>query len=263
EDMPNQYEYSLKFFDRWYRPENTVVTLLGDVDRKTALALVKKYFGDWKRGGYKAQIPAEPPQSEAKTTHVDWPTQTLPIVAIAFKAPGYDDENKESAALDVALYHAFSQNSDLYRKLVIEEQKVDVLAGDNSDHLDPCLFTVEARVKNAKDVENVRQQILETFAALREKPIDRAKLEDIKSHLIYEFALGMNSTANIAETLAEFVGLRRTPETINKRYGLYRTITAEDVQATARKYFTETNRTIATLATKGEATSGGGPGGAQ
>ncbi|MBI3694856.1 MAG: insulinase family protein [Acidobacteria bacterium] len=254
EDMPNQYEYSLKFFDRWYRPENTIICLAGDVDRKTGLALVKKRFGAWKRGSYKADIPAEPPQTEPKTTKVDWPTPTLPIVAVSFKAPAYDDEIKDSAALDIALFQAFSENSDLYRRLVIEEQKVDVLSGDNSDHLDPYLFTVIARVKNPKDVDDVQRQILEAYEALRSKPMDAAKLEEVKSHLRYEFALGMNSTARVAETLAPFVGLRRTPETINKRYALYGRLTPEDIQAAARKYFVSQGRTIATLSHKPQST---------
>ncbi len=60
----------------------------------------------------------------------------------------------------------------------------------------------------------------------------------------------MNSTARIANTLAHFVSLRRTPETINKRYALYREVTAQDVQAAARKYFVPQARTIATLSHK-------------
>jgi zinc protease len=31
QDMPNQYEYSLKFFDRYYRPEYTTIIVVGDV----------------------------------------------------------------------------------------------------------------------------------------------------------------------------------------------------------------------------------------
>jgi zinc protease len=260
EDMPNEYDYSLKFFNRWYRPENTVICLVGDVDRAAALPLVKKYFGNWKRGSYKVEIPAEPPQTEAKTAHVDWPSQTLPLVSISFKAPAYDDQKKDSAVLDIALFQAFSQNSELYRKLVIDEQKVDVLDAENEDHIDPFLFTVLARVKNPKDVEYVEQQILDTFKSLRAKPIDRARLDDVKSHLLYEFALSMDSTAHVAENLASYIGLRRTPETINKRYALYREITPEDVQAAARKYFRPSDRTIVTLSYKpgAKAPAGGG-----
>src|SRR6185436_13249649 len=100
------------------------------------------------------------------------PTPTLPLVAVSFKAPAYDDVIKDSAVLDVASYQAFSDNSDLYRKLVIEEQKVDVLAPDNSDHMDPNLFTVTARVKDPKDVDYVQNQVLATFETLRDKPVD-------------------------------------------------------------------------------------------
>ncbi len=35
QDMPNQYDYSLKFFDRYYRPEYTTIVVAGDVDAKT------------------------------------------------------------------------------------------------------------------------------------------------------------------------------------------------------------------------------------
>src|SRR5579883_53169 len=259
ENMPNEYQYGLEFFRRWYRPENTVICVVGDVDRRATLALVKKYFGGWKRGNYKAEIPAEPAQTGPRSAHVDWPTPTLPLVTVAFKAPAYDDETKDSAALDIILFQAFSQNSDLYRKLVINEQKVDLLSADNPDHIDPFLFEVTARVKDPKDVDYVQQQILQTCRDLQEKPIPRQRLDEVKSHLIYSFALGMNSTARVAETLAAYVGLRRTPETINKRYALYRSITPEDVQAAAKKYFVPQGRTIVTLSHKAEGkTSGSG-----
>jgi zinc protease len=247
EDMPNQYDYGRTFFQRWYRPEYTIVCVVGDVERQAALSLVKKYFGDWKRGDYRAEIPAEPPQTEPQTARVDWPSDTLPLVAVAFKAPAYDDENKESATLDIAAYYAFSESSDLYRKLVIQEQKVDVLSPDNTDHLDPFLFVVTARVKEPRDVDYVQKQILDTFESLREQPVEAEKLEAVKSNLRYDFALGLNSTARVASTLAHFVSLRRTPETINKRYALYRQITPQDVQAAARKYFVPEGRTIVTL----------------
>ena len=32
EDMPNQFAYSLSFFDRYYRPDNTTLLVVGDVE---------------------------------------------------------------------------------------------------------------------------------------------------------------------------------------------------------------------------------------
>jgi zinc protease len=102
-------------------------------------------------------------------------------------------------------------------------------------------------VKDAQDVEYVEQQILATFEKLKQEPIPAGELESVKSHLRYQFALGMDSTAAIAETLAHYISLRRAPETINKRYALYQGVTAADVAAVAGKYFVESGRTIAKL----------------
>ena len=48
--MPNQYAYSKVFFDRWYRPENCTIIVAGDVKHDELVALVKQYYGGWKRG---------------------------------------------------------------------------------------------------------------------------------------------------------------------------------------------------------------------
>src|SRR5262249_28451591 len=123
QDMPSQYDYSLRYFDRYYRPEYTTVILVGDVNQKQARALVEQNFGKWTRGSYHPDIPAEPAQKGPRENHLDWPTATLPLVTVAYKGPAYSDDTKDSAALDVLETLAFSQTSDLYQKLVIAEQK--------------------------------------------------------------------------------------------------------------------------------------------
>src|SRR6267142_1386228 len=160
QDMPNQYAYSLEFYKRFYTPEYATVLLVGDVTRERALELTKTYFGGWARGSYAPNIPAEPRQTEPRTAHVDWPSPTLPWIAIAFKGPAYSDETKDKPALDLLSPIAFGQNSELYHRLVLDEQKVDELITDFGNHPDPELFTVYARVKNAKDIDDVRGQIL-------------------------------------------------------------------------------------------------------
>ena len=70
QDMPNQYNYSLQFYNRFYRPEYTTIILVGDVKREEALRLTKNYFGEWKRGNYVSSIPAEPQQTSPRTATV-------------------------------------------------------------------------------------------------------------------------------------------------------------------------------------------------
>jgi len=250
QDMPNQYGYSLEFYKRFYRPEYVTVMIVGDVTRDRSLDLTKKYFGEWAHGNYVPNIPAESPQTESRTAHVDWPAPTLPWLGIAFKGPAYSDEVKDKAALDLLSAIGFGQNSELYRRLVLEQQKVDDLGVDFGNHPDPELFTAYARIKNVNDVDEVREQLLATFARFTKETVDPAQLDATRSRLRYSFALRMNSSPAIAAALAPYVLLRRTPDTINKVFALYEQVTPEDIRTMAARYFVEKNRTIVTLETK-------------
>jgi zinc protease len=252
QDMPNQYNYSLEFYNRFYRPEYTTIVLAGDVSRDQALNLVKRYFGDWKRGNYVPPIPAEPVQSEPRMASISWSSPTLPWLAIGFKGPAYSDDKKDKPSLDLLLPIAFGPNSDLYQRLVLKEQKVDRLETDFGNHPDPELFTVYTRVKDPKDVDYVREQILATFKRFSDEAVDQAKLDATRSRIRYSFALRMNSSAAVANALAPYIGLRRTPETINKLFALYQQITPEDIRSTVRQYFAPNNRTIVTLTSSRE-----------
>jgi len=252
EDFPNQYDYSLQFYGRYYRPEYTTIVLVGDLKRDDALGMVKKYFGDWKRGSYVPNIPAEPDQTAPREGHVDWPSDTLPLVYVAFRGPAYSDEKKDKAALDLLAPIAFGENSDLYQKLVLKEQKLDSLSFTFEDRADPELFLVAAKLKDVKDTDYVRQQILETYQHFAKEPVTKERLDSTRSRLRYGFALGMDSSEAIAGSLAGYIGLRRTPTTIDKLFALYDTITPEDMRAMAAKYFVDTHRTIVTLSSKKE-----------
>jgi zinc protease len=253
EDMPNQYQYSLEFYNRYYRPEYVTILAVGDVKHENVKGLVQKHFGAWKRGNYNAPIPAEPPQKEPRIAHVDWPSPTLPYLVVSFHGPAYSDSKKDKAALDFLEAVAFGEDSELYQRLVLKEQKVDVLATSFDNQIDPELFGVISRVKDAKDVDYVRDQILATFERFSKETIPAQKLADTRSRMKYGTALGWNSSAAIASYLAPYIALAGTPETVNKLFALYETITPEDVRDMAAKYFTENNRTIVTLATrKGE-----------
>jgi zinc protease len=112
------------------------------------------------------------------------------------------------------------------------------------------LFLVAAKLKDVKDTDYVRQQILETYQRFAKEPVPGAKLDSTRARLRYGFALGMDSSEAIAGALASYIALRRTPNTIDKLFALYDTVTPEDMRAMAAKYFVDRHRTIVTLSTK-------------
>jgi zinc protease len=257
QDMPGQYDYSLMFFDRYYRPEYTTIIVVGDVKPKAVRELTAKYWGAWKHGSYRPEIPAEPPQEGPRTAHVDWPQPTLPNITIGFKGPAYTDSGKETAALDVLSMLAFSSNSDLYQKLVIQEQRADALGASAPGAVDPSLFTISARVKRPADLAYIQEQVLATIKTFQDKRVDAGKLDAVRKRLRYQLALSMDNSETIAETVAAHVALRRSPDTMNKLFEQYAALTPEDVRQAALRYLVDKGRTIVTLTGSAPASTGG------
>ncbi|HEX5134001.1 MAG TPA: insulinase family protein, partial [Thermoanaerobaculia bacterium] len=247
EDMPNQFEYSRTFFDRWYRPEYTTVIVAGDVDPQRTIALVEKYWGDWKRGNYKVDIPKEPEPKAAVYAHVPWTTTTLPWVTVAFHGPAFSESGKDFAALDMLMDLYFGETSDTYKRLVEQEQKVDGLFTDNPGNADPSLTGVYARVKKMDDALSVRDDLLKTFAQARSVAVDAKRLADAKSNARYGLVRSLDNTERIAGTLARFVRYRRSYDTLNNLFRVYQSLTPDDLTAAARRYFTDNRLVVTTL----------------
>ncbi|MDL2717783.1 MAG: pitrilysin family protein, partial [Acidobacteriota bacterium] len=247
EDMPNQYAYSKTFFDRWYRPEHTAIIVAGDVNPAETIRLVEKYWGGWKKGSHAVTIPQEPPAMGPVYAHVPWPSDTLPWIVVAFHGPAYSETRKDLPALDALFDLTFGPTSDLYKKLVEKEQKVDSLQPNVDINEDPELVGVFTRLKKGTDPVYVRDQILSAMAALRDAPVNAKRLAEVKSNSRYGLVRGLDDTERIAGLLARFVRLHRSYGTINQYYRLIDSLTPADLQAAAKTYLTDANVVITTL----------------
>jgi len=247
ENMPNQFEYSKQFFDRWYRPEYTAIVVAGDVTPAQVLPLIRKHWGSWKPGTYKASIPVEPPATAPKYAHAVWPTPTNPLISVAFRNPAFSETIKDNAALDLVAGIYFGPTSDIYRKLVVTEQKLDSFGGSNSSNVDPGLFRITARLKDPKDAVYVRDEILRTVNRARTELVPSSRLADAKSAERYGFVRSLDNTGSIAATLAEYVKYGRSYSTLNNVYRLYAALTPEDLRAAAARYFTDASLVVTSL----------------
>lgn len=246
--MPQMYDYSLQFYDRFYRPENTTLLVVGDVQHEAVKALAEKYFAGWPRGTHKVEIPVEPKQTAPRQVHVPWPTPTQPWVVLAYKGPAFSSKTKEMAALDLMSTFAFGPDSAAYKKLYVEEQKITGLFPDFSNSTDPFLLNVFARLNDKADAVYVRDYLLTTCDALAKTPIPADDLARIKRNLRYGFAARLDSSEGIANALTDAIARTRTPATVNEMFARYDEVTAEDIMKVAATFLTEQGRTIATLA---------------
>jgi zinc protease len=247
EAMPGYYDYSLSFFDRFYRPENVVVLIVGDVDPAPTFEMAKRHYGDWERGYQAVAVAAEPEPEEGKSGHVAWPNPTRPYLMIGYRAPAFDAGSRDVAALDLLSQLLFSDAAPLYQELVVDKQWADELSGDLPARRDPYLFTVVARVKSNDLLPKVEQAVVAALGELQAKPVDAARLERIKSHLRYELALGMDSAGSVAFAAAQAINLTGGVEALNTLYETYDEVTPADVQRVARTYFQPQRRTLVTL----------------
>lgn len=245
-DMPNQYEYSLKFFKRYYRPEYSTIVVVGDVTQEKVNGLAKKYFGDWKRGNFKVDIPTEPKQTETRYVHLQ-DASIPPVVNLNYKGPAFDDHKIDMPALDALATILFSETSDLYKKLVIEEQKVRFMGGGAFDSRDPNLFSIIASLVNKEDMQYVKDEIVIAIENVKVNGVDENVLKETKSNLKYSFAMRIDNPDDIANSLCHYIELTGDPESINRLYAQYDKLTVDDIKYVANEYFVPTGLTIATI----------------
>jgi len=245
--MPEAYKYSLGFFDRFYRPENVTLLVVGDVKPETVEALARKYYGDWKKGYQAAAIPSEPAQPEQRKMHMDWPTPLHPLAMIGWHIPAFTPGSVDSAALDLIAEELFGSTSPLYQELVVEKQWTDDLEADSSPHRDPYLFEVTIQAKSDELMTKAQATIDQRIEQLKTKPVDPQRLERIKSHLRYGYALGLSSAPSIVRQAAVIIALTGDLRSINQLFAEYQKVTPADIQRVAREVFRPQNQTTVTL----------------
>lgn len=245
-DMPNQYDYSLTFFERFYRPEYTTIIVVGDVKQQTVNAYAEKYFSKWKRGSYKPAIDTEPVQTETRYAHIKNPAFP-PYLSLNYKGPAFSDKDISLPALDILTTYLFAESSDLYQKLVVKERKARSIQAGPRYTRDAELIRVQASLVKAEDMQYVKDEIIKALETAKTIPADPKRLADTKSNIKYSFAMGLDSPDAIASTLALATWLTGNPETINSYYALYDKVTATDIMNVAKKYFVPSSLTIGTI----------------
>ena len=114
--MPEAYEYSLDFYRRFYRPDNVVLLIAGDVDPTATLGLIEKYYGPWEKGYEPPKIPPSRRKPRERTAEVPFPGRTLPILVVAYKGDAFDPANRDYVAARLLGELAFGPQSELVQE---------------------------------------------------------------------------------------------------------------------------------------------------
>lgn len=247
EAMPHQFAYSRQFFQRYYRPDNVILLVVGDVTAAQVMPLVEEHYGGWQAGPARPAIPVEPPQTREQRVKVPWKGAGLPMLLVGFHVPAFAPASSDSAAIDVLGELAFAERSPLYRRLVLEEQKVERLEGLAERHIDPNLFNLLATVKAGADVPYVEKAIYDEIARIAAQGTDAKTLAEVIAHKRYELAGFLATADKVAQVGAEFLALTGGLDAIEQTSAQLDQVTAADVKRVAARYFTPENRTVVIL----------------
>jgi zinc protease len=245
--MPSMYDYSRSFFSRYYRPENVVLLVAGDIEIDPTMAMIRDYYGGWEPGYVAPEVRVEPRQTEERRIQVPYPGQSLPILWVAYKVDAFDPANRKRVAADLLAELAFGETSEIYEKLVLEEQVVEFLAADADVQRDPGLMNIISRVKDPSKVDYVLGEIDRTVAEYRGSSPDPSRLADLKSRIKYGFLMNLDTPDHVAGSLARVISATGGIEAVDELLSAYDSITSEEVQAAAVKYLDPDQRTIAVL----------------
>ena len=259
QDMPNAYKSAVAFYGTYYRPNNAIIVVVGDVKADQVFSLVEKNFGDWKAKKTPEQ-PDPKPFKGPKKAHETWPSDIPPRVVINYMVPPYVPGTPEGASIDVMSELMGGETSPLFKKLRYEEQVASEMFVDNTSAHGFDARPLGTYVTVAKDkydaqgkalLDRIDTDVSKAFEALStfsSQPDAASRLESIKSQLRYDFLGGLNSPSNIAQNYAEFYRFSRDPQVLEKVADAIANLEPTDIDAFAKKYFTPQNRVSVTLA---------------
>lgn len=139
------------------------------------------------------------------------------------------------------------ESSRLYRRLVDKDQVAISVSGGWDWAFDPTLFEFKVQPRASVDVLKVEHVLYDELERLRKGTIPDRELQKAKNMRIAEFYRAMktiSSKANVIGTHELFLG---NYAKLFSAADSYSEVTKDDVQRVADKYFTEKNRTVATL----------------
>jgi len=224
-----------EFHRTYYRPNNAILAVVGDLTQDEARQWVTKTFGTWAAAPIPAlKLPPIPPLAERKVVVID---KDLSQANIILGSLGIKRHNPDFYALQVMNY--ILGGGGFSSRLVDDIRENRGLAysvgSSFAPGLEPGPFTVSLETKNASAAEAIKQ-VEAQLKLIMNQPVKDQELENAKSYFIGSFARKMDSLGKRAGLLGyvEVYGLGLDYPW--KYPDLIRHLTPADIQKVAEKY---------------------------
>lgn len=223
------------FHAQYYIPNQTILSVVGDLTQEEATSLVTKYFGAWKPGPVP---PARTGKSQplAKAT-VKLINKDLTQSSIVLGHVGVSRSNPDYYAVTV-LNQVLGAGGFGSRLMDNIRDKQGLAYGVMSlfeARVAPGPFYISLQTRTEATNQAITG-VLHELKAIREAPVSDQELADAKAYLMGSFALRLDTTAKLAQTLS-LVELHNLGLDYFSQYPRWiERVTKDDLMRVARQY---------------------------
>lgn len=232
------------FYKNYYVPNNAIISIAGDLDIAKTKALIQAYFGEIPRGS--KEIPSvsanEPPMNgEVRDTIYD--NIQLPAVVQAYRIPANGTDDFYAVSM-LAQLMSQGESSRLQKKCVNETQSAMFVGAFPFALEHPGVTLSFGICTNGTDPKDLENEINTEFDKVKLELISDQEFEKLKNQIENDFVSSNESMMGIAESLADYEMYLGDANLINTEINRYLSVTKQDIQRVANKYFSQNNRVV-------------------
>jgi predicted Zn-dependent peptidase len=241
-----------RFFQTYYAPSNLITAIVGDVEARTLIPILERYFGRIPaRPGPPPLRTVEPPQIAEVTTVLEDPSQPLYLESYHKPAHNHPDQAVYEAIDDIL---SNGRTSRLYRSLV-RDKKIAVTVQSFSGYPGekyPNLWAVFAVPAFGVGNEQVQAAIREELERLKREDVSAEELAKFKTREKASLIRSLRNNSGLAEALADHQRLYGDWRELFRSIDRVEKVTPADIRRVANATFQRSNRTVAMIVTQPE-----------
>jgi len=228
------------FFFKFYRPNNAILVVTGNVQTEQVKQLAQKWFGPIEAGkAYLRNLPKEPLQEKSRSMDVraDVP---LDMLMMTWHMGGRFDEGYHATDLITEVLGG-GASARLYEQLIKVKQIFSSIDCYHFGTVDPGLLVIEGKLVKGISMTVAEKAVLEEVEKIKNDILDAKEVQKVINKTESVICFEDMSIMNRAHSLA-YYELLGDADLMNKELSLYQQVTPTMIQATAQKIFQDNNR---------------------